>query len=420
MKTQTRKFRIGAASRKLKLKDGCSELIIRDKDITGFTLRIRKTSARYLMQARIAGTSVRRTITIGDANSMTADAARQKAMTLRNELRSGVDPVADAATAKAEAQAQAAKAVTFEVLEAIYRAKWSAGNLLRQKKAPRPESVRSHVKDTRRALAYFGDLPVSDIDAAAVRAFLASLEAETISPSVRRKAFGALSVVLQHATTMENPVLDFNPARLFDRPADSIARYRTLSPAELSAIWETAAGLRRYGQIVRFLMAMPVRASIARHLDWSQVDLVKATIAVPPDALGNKAGIPVTLPLSGTAQEILAAQPSREGIVFVGAHGGPVALSSSQKNILDVRSGVTGWRLHDFRRTAISLAAEAHETFDEAAADLWLMHKRTGVSATYQTAARMAAMARIARQWDGVLRFAIGLPVDGAEVVAIA
>jgi len=399
MESKSIKQKITANSRKTKLPQGCENLAIRDTDLTGFSLRIRATASTYIYNGRVKGSDIRRQIVIGDATSMTATQAREAAMALRNQLRAGIDPLAKPDT----------NPTLLDVWNE-YFPKWSAGKLSRQKKAPRPTSIAGHKDDAQRALKAFGDTEVSKITMGAVRGFLSNLEEEDISNAVQRRAFGALSSILQYAVT--KGYADDNHCKSLDAPAASEARDRYLTADELAAVWDACASLHRYGQLIRFLIAVPVRLNIARELTWDAVDLEAGTITVAADAKGNKAGVEVTLPLTSTAIEILERQPTRKGLVFRGRNGGIVAAGSTAKNLLDDRSGVTGWRVHDLRRTVVTLTAEAHEDIDESAADLWLMHKRQGVAGIYQKAGRVKAMQRVARQWDSTLRQALDLPMQ--------
>jgi integrase len=88
-------------------------------------------------------------------------------------------------------------------------------------------------------------------------------------------------------------------------------------------------------------------------------------------------------PLSGAAREILAGQPRIEGCPFVFTSDGRRALAgfSRLKEKFDVACGVTGWTLHDLRRTARSLMSRAGVYPD--IAERCLGHVIKGVRATY-------------------------------------
>ena len=95
------------------------ELVVRDKDLTGFAVRIRQGSIRYIMEGRLAGTTIRRKITIGDADSMPAAEARDRAMNIRNMLRSGEDP--------GRVKPVEIEVPTFAEVAADYMTRWAAG-----------------------------------------------------------------------------------------------------------------------------------------------------------------------------------------------------------------------------------------------------------------------------------------------------
>ncbi len=80
----------------------------------------------------------------------------------------------------------------------------------------------------------------------------------------------------------------------------------------------------------------------------------------------------------------LLRQCRRRG-VLQGHHGGEVSLTTSI-TILDRESGVNVWQLHDLRRSASTLTADALEHADEDSLDMWLMHSRKGIKGRYQKA----------------------------------
>jgi integrase len=396
-----RTVRIGVNSRHTALPPGKTELLLRDKDLTGFSLRIRKSSARYVMTGRIAGTSLRRTITIGDANSLTATQAREAAMGIRNAFRRGDDPAAEAAPPEPVPDIP-----TFADVAADYLRLWAAGKTGREK-APRPASIASMGFDLKRPMSALGAMKVTAINALAVRKFRAKLLAEDVSPATKRRAFGAMTVVLNHAQDVGH--IATSPADGFALPAASPPRERFLSAEELKTVWDACPALGRQGDAVRFLICMPVRLSIARLMRWDWIDIEAKNLTVPATAVGNKAGEVFVLPLPDLAVDILMRQPTRTGLVFRGRAGGPVSLGSTAKVRLDALSGITGWQIHDLRRTVVSLLADADPDIDTDACDRWLLHKRSGVRAVYQRANRLSALRKVAASWDRVLRGILGL-----------
>jgi hypothetical protein len=83
---------------------------------------------------------------------------------------------------------------------------------------------------------------------------------------------------------------------------------------------------------------------------------------------------------------------------------------------VDRRPGVSEWRLHDFRRSIVSICAE--HGADIAVLDSPLNHAssatRPGVVGTYQRALLIEPARKVMAPWDGLLREAMGLPPAAA------
>jgi integrase len=89
------------------------------------------------------------------------------------------------------------------------------------------------------------------------------------------------------------------------------------------------------------------------------------------------------------------------------------------KRELDRRSGVTEWRLHDFRRSIVSLCAE--HGADIAVLDSLLNDAsgatRGGVIGTYQRSLLVEPIRKVMALWDRLLRNAVGLsPAETSEL----
>ena len=85
-------------------------------------------------------------------------------------------------------------------------------------------------------------------------------------------------------------------------------------------------------------------------------------------------------PLSKAARDVLNTLPRKSSYVFAGKIGA-INNHGKLKAKLDIDSGVTGWRLHDLRRTARSLMSRAGVPSDHA--ELCLGHVLPGIRATY-------------------------------------
>lgn len=411
-KTETRRAKLTAASAKITLPKGVDDLIVKDTDLVGFQLRIRKASRRWIFSGRVKN-GPRRQVILGDAELIPCALARTKAVEHRVKFMEGFDPVA-VAQAAAVAKAAVASGRTFNSVADEYLLRWSTGTMGRHK--PRPASIATTPYTLLRARAAFGDKDIKSITSADARGFYNSLIIDgDIAGATAAKNWATTTLVFKFAFTQG--LIDTNPTLGFDRPQSAGARDRVLSHDEIKMVWNAAGTLGRAGQLVRFLITTPLRLSMARLADWSMVSLSDRTITITADAEGNKAGKSMVLPLNDLAVEVLEELPFRSGPVFPGRSGRPVMFADRAKTQLDEKSGVTDWRLHDLRRTVATQTGDYFETVDEGAFELWLQHTRKGIVAVYQQAARTKAMRTVANQWDIALRDILGMPPATNNVV---
>jgi integrase len=155
--------------------------------------------------------------------------------------------------------------------------------------------------------------------------------------------------------------------------AKELARERVLTDDELRAIWK-ATGDDAFGSLVRFLLLTAARRSEAAEMPWGELDGTTWTLPAPR----NKVKVELLRPLSNAAMAIL---PPKHGAYVFGVDGEPITGFSSRKQYLDKVSGVSGWRLHDLRRTSRSLMSRAGVSSDHA--ERCLGHVIGGVRGTY-------------------------------------
>jgi integrase len=157
-------------------------------------------------------------------------------------------------------------------------------------------------------------------------------------------------------------------------------RQRTLSDDELKAVWRAAeASQNAFGYFVRFLLLTAVRRNEAARASRSEVDGDVWTI---PQAR-YKTGLELVIPLSIAAASLLGGIPriGKSDLVFTTDGRRPLGGFSKFKRDFDKTCGVTGWTLHDLRRTARSLMSRAGVPSDHA--ERALGHVIGGVRATY-------------------------------------
>jgi integrase len=146
---------------------------------------------------------------------------------------------------------------------------------------------------------------------------------------------------------IERDILKADPTAGMPRVGSAKSRDRVLTDDELLNVWRAGDG--PYGGVVRMLTLTGARRDEIAQLKWSEID--GDTIKLEGDR--TKTGVPHIIPLSAPAKSLLNSIPRIVGSEFVFTIGGtkPIAGWSKYKIILDADSGVTGWRLHDLRRT---------------------------------------------------------------------
>jgi integrase len=158
------------------------------------------------------------------------------------------------------------------------------------------------------------------------------------------------------------------------------ARSRVLSDDELRRVWQTAAKASGpFPAIVQFLLFTAARRAEVSEMQWSELD---GTDWVLP-AGRHKAKFDVVRPLSKAALDIVNAQPKIADSPFVFTTNGRVPFRgfTRSKANFDKACGVTGWCLHDLRRTSRSLMSRAGVISDHA--ERCLGHAITGVRGVY-------------------------------------
>jgi hypothetical protein len=127
--------------------------------------------------------------------------------------------------------------------------------------------------------------------------------------------------------------------------APTVKRDRVLSDDELAAIWRATDGIGPFSGIVRLLILTGQRREEVAGMTWAELSGDFSTWIIPASRAKN--GATHLVPLSAQAQDLLR-NVHRFGELVLG----PFNNWARAKAALDVKSGVTEWRLHDLRRTA--------------------------------------------------------------------
>ena len=135
-------------------------------------------------------------------------------------------------------------------------------------------------------------------------------------------------------------------AGLDEKPAKIESRDRVLTDTELVHIWHASEGL--YGYMYKLLILTGLRREQIGRLRWSEIRGDELHL----EGERTKNGEPFILPLSAAARATLSAVPRTSDEYVFSVDGQSHANSWYRAKLAtDSASGISDWRVHDFRRT---------------------------------------------------------------------
>ena len=170
----------------------------------------------------------------------------------------------------------------------------------------------------------------------------------TKHPGAARTLYAALSPFFKWCVSRD--IIPKSPLDGIDAPTLPEERDRILSSAELKQFWSATGELPLFGPFFRLLLLTAQRRNEVAGMQWSELDLERATWTIPKER--SKNGLAHIVHLSPQAMTIIQAKPQ-----FIGEG---ISGYSRAKEILDKRmpSDIPAWRIHDLRRSAASGMAE--------------------------------------------------------------
>jgi integrase len=202
------------------------------------------------------------------------------------------------------------------------------------------------------------------------------------APATANKALKVIKTFLSWC--VGRAVLDRSPAEGIPLPAKMVARDRVLTDRELAQIIQASRKMGGpYGGIVELLALTGQRREEVAAMTWGELDLRRRVWTLPKSRTKNAKEHAVHLSEQATA--VLMRATVRGPFVFSALGTKPFQDFSRAKGQIDELSGVTGWRLHDLRRTCVS--GMARLGIAPHVADKILNHQSgtiSGVAAVYQ------------------------------------
>jgi integrase len=396
----------------LTLKPGQKDRLLFDTSCPGLGVRLTPKGTRtFIVQWTDMATRRKVREPLGVWGSLTIDQAREAVRVRLGAVAKGVDPRAERALRRQEAERERAEtALTFRAL----LDEWADLHLIHRR--PR------YAREAQRALRYAFDHLLSRAAARISRA-----EAVNTLDALARDGKAAMAGrTLAYARACfrwaeKRGKVPGNPFMNLPIPSGIVERERVLTKEELGRVWHAAAGMSYpWGPLFRLLLLTLARREEVAGMRWSEFSPDLTTWTVP--SVRMKRGLPHVVLLPAAVRETLSAVPRIHGqdLLFSTTGRTPVSGFTKAKAALDLTSGVADWRLHDIRRTGVS--ALAAMGIDSIVADKLLAHqpsKLRGAARVYQRHDFAAERASALQVWAShIVRCAEGEP-DGENVVAL-
>jgi integrase len=268
-----------------------------------------------------------------------------------------------------------------------------------------------------RILDVLGNRPIAEIDRDEITAMLDKFEFER-GPRAADISLAVLSRIFSwHETRTSKFRSPITRGMNRLKPQDR-ARTRALSDDEVRRVWIACDDERFgiFGAAVRFLLLTGARRNEVTRMQRAEIHGDMWTL--PKDR--SKPKIEVVRPLSRAAMAVLAGVPAIAGSEYVFTADGrrALGLDAKRKRLLDQISGVTGWRLHDLRRTVRTLLARLRIPMD--IAEQCLGHRLAGglIRATYDrhtyAEERREAFEKLAAEIERIVQ-----PPPAGKVIAL-
>lgn len=352
-----------------------------DLALKGFGVKVTPKGRKVFIVLYRSRHGVLRKYTIGPYGAVTPHLARSEAQKVLAAKASGGDPAAERRDAKRRHSVEQIQAVAALFLERHASERRSGKELARvfQRDIHPVWDGRSIHEITKRDVV---TLLTGIVDRGA--------------PGSANKAFKLLRAFFNWC--IGQALLERSPCEGLKLPSPEISRDRVLTDGELRAVWRAAALIGDpYGAIVKVLALTGQRREEVARMTWDEVNFTDRQWILPGTRTKN--GRAHHVHLSDETCAVLGRLPRTSAYVFVCAQR-PYAGFSQDKPRLDHLSGVSGWRLHDLRRTVVSgmarLGVAPH------VADKILNHQSgaiSGVAAVYQRHDFMAERRDALERW---------------------
>jgi integrase len=356
-------------------------LRVTDRGHKSFVLR-----ARFPLQPR---NPTRRAI--GDYPAMTLEQARQKARAWLELIHKGIDP-----RVEEERQRAAARRLLTNTFAAV------AADFLDQhgSKLAKSAEVERIIKGE--FVRRWAARPITEIEKIEVsKAILAIVKRG--APYQARNSFALLRKLYNWAIGTGLYGVEVSPLERLsvnELCGASEARERTLTDAELRAVWAAAGQMGfPYGETFKFLILTGQRLTEISEMSWPEIDLDKEMLTIPATRMkGDRAH---EVPLAPEARKLFQALPrwTDGDFAFTTTAGKkPINGFSKAKARIDKLSGVTDWKIHDLRRTMRTHLSAL--PVQDMVRELVIAHAKRGLHKVYDQHSYQAEKRKCLELWE--------------------
>lgn len=364
--------------------------------VAGLALQVNDNGARsWILRVQIG--KKRRDMGLGGFPDVTLAQAREDARAARTKIKSGVDPIEQARSARSALIAAQLSMLTFEQASSQYinahRSAWK--NEKHQKQWETTLAVYVHPK--------IGKMLVRDVGLPQVLSVLEPIW--TTKTETASRVRGRIESVLDWATARGYRD-GLNPARwrghldkLLPKPS-KVAKVEHHDALPVTAVGAFMVELRKMegtgARALDFAILTAARSGEVRGATWNEIDLDAAIWTIPGERM--KAGREHRVPLSRDAVALLRSLPRHADtdLVFVGARGGQ--LSDMTLSAVIRRMGAPCVP-HGFRSTFRDWAAE-RSSYPSEMAEMALAHTISNkVEAAYRRGDLFEKRRRMMEDW---------------------
>ncbi len=315
---------------------GCRE--IWDSVVPGFGCRVTQRGHRsFMLLTRMRGKVIR--VGLGPWPATPLTLARDRAREALDNIAHGIHP-REAKRPVEPAPVAPVADDDVEVIAARFIEKWAK---------PRNRTWKEQERLlTKHVLPSWRGRRLSELRRADVVALTDALVDDT--PILANRVLEVVKRLF--AWALNRGLIEAHPAAGLEPPAPEKPRDHVLSDVEIQALWKTWTTMSYpFGLAFQLLLLTATRRGEVSTMQWADVDLGNALWIVPAAKVKTK--VPHVVPLSAPVVTLLASVPRLEACpyVFTTRRNRPIQDFSGAVDMATDKSGVTGWRTHDLRRT---------------------------------------------------------------------